>query len=263
MPGWTLASIPYFVYVAALASVSRDLPRGNRALAAGAASLGLLLALAAGFTPVFWIRSIVLPPLVLLIAYHATGFLWRGPMFGIERRLAAADTALSIPVIAKRTPAWLAEFLEFSYAGVYPLIPIALALHMAFAARPDADAFWTVVLVTDYVCFGMLPLIQTRPPRALEQSPPWPARLRHLNLRILNTASIRMNTLPSGHAAEALAAALLVVSAPPVVVLVMFTVAAAISAGAVLGRYHYSVDVVTGWLTALCVWGAVMTGNQG
>ena len=60
--------------------------------------------------------------------------------------------------------------LEFAYGGVYPLIPIALLLHLAYAPAPDADLFWTVVLVTDYVCFAMLPFIQTRPPRALESA---------------------------------------------------------------------------------------------
>ena len=63
-----------------------------------------------------------------------------------------------------------------------------------------------------------------------------------------------MNTVPSGHAAEALAAALLVLAAPPMVVGAMFVAAAAVSAGAVLGRYHYSIDIVAGWGTALGVW---------
>jgi hypothetical protein len=35
----------------------------------------------------------------------------------------------------------------------------------------------------------------------------------------------------------------------------MFAAAAAISAGAVLGRYHYAADAVAGWLVALLVWG--------
>ena len=176
------------------------------------------------------------------------------PLFGIEATLAAADTALGIPALVRRTPRLLAEFLEFAYAGVYPLIPIALALHLMYSPSPDADRFWTVVLVTDYVCFAMLPFIQTRPPRALETSDPWSTSLRSLNLRILDHASIRMNTVPSGHAAEALAAALLVLAAPPAVVATMFVAAAAVSAGAVLGRYHYSIDIMAGWVTALGVW---------
>jgi len=45
-----------------------------------------------------------------------------------------------------------------------------------------------------------------------------------------------------------------VLSAPAPVVVVMFVAAAAVSAGAVFGRYHYAVDIVTGWATALGVW---------
>jgi hypothetical protein len=34
----------------------------------------------------------------------------------------------------------------------------------------------------------------------------------------------------------------------------MAIVALAISAGAVLGRYHYALDAVVGWLVAVAVW---------
>ncbi len=253
MAGWSTASVPYFIFIACAAMLSRDLPATSRALAAGSAVVGLALALAAALTDVFWLRSLILPPIVLLIAYRASGFLWRGPMFGMEAKLVAADHALGIPALVRRTPRIVSEFLEFAYVGVYPLIPIALALHLRYSPAPDADLFWTVVLVTDYVCFAMLPFIQTRPPRALETAHPWSARLRGLNLKILHHASIRMNTVPSGHAAEALAAALLVLAAPAPIVAAMFFAAAAISVGAVLGRYHYALDILAGWATALVV----------
>jgi hypothetical protein len=254
MPVWSAASIPFFLYVLVLAAVMPGLPAGARSRAAASAAAGLLLALTAGLTTAFWLRGLVLPPLVLLIAYRASGFLWRGPMFGIESALVEADRALRVPFIARRMPRLIAEFLELAYGGVYPLIPIALALHLVFSDNPDADHFWTVVLVTDYVCFGMLPLIQTRPPRHLEPNAPWHARLRVLNLNILNNASIGMNTVPSGHAAEAVAAALLVLDTPPAVVAWMFFNALAISAGAVFGRYHYAIDALAGWVVAVGVW---------
>jgi len=34
----------------------------------------------------------------------------------------------------------------------------------------------------------------------------------------------------------------------------MFVSALAISAGAVLGRYHYALDALAGWLVAVVVW---------
>lgn len=256
MPVWSTASVPYFLYILALSVFMPGLPPSGRTKASASAVAGMLLALTAGLTDMFWLRGLVLPPLVLLIAYRASGFLWRGPMFDIELALAGADRALRVSSIARRLPRPIAEFLELAYGGVYPLIPIALALHLVFSANPDADHFWTVVLVTDYVCFGMLPLIQTRPPRTLEPAP-WRARLRVLNLNILNNASIGMNTVPSGHAAEALAAALLVLDTPPAVVAWMFFNAAAISAGAVFGRYHYAIDAIAGWAVAFGVWAIV------
>ena len=254
MPLWSLASVPYFGYILLLAWGTPGLPSVSRRRAAASAAAGLALALAAGLTQTFWLRGLVLPPLVLLIAYRASGFLWRGPMFGIESALAGADRALGVPGISRRAPRFVAEFLELAYGGVYPLIPIALVLHLVFSKNPDADHFWTIVLITDYICFGMLPLIQTRPPRNLEPGAPWHARLRVLNLNILNNASIGMNTVPSGHAAEALAAALLVLDTPPAIVAWMFFNAAAISAGAVFGRYHYAIDAIAGWAVAVGVW---------
>src|SRR5918993_125009 len=106
---------------------------------------------------------------------------------------------------------------------------------MFFADPPEPARFWAVILITDYICFGTLPWIQTRPPRSLEQQEPWRSGLRPLNVRLMTTASIRVNTFPSGHAAEALAATLLVLQAPWPWVLWMFFNAAAISAAAVFG----------------------------
>jgi membrane-associated phospholipid phosphatase len=79
-------------------------------------------------------------------------------------------------------------------------------------------------------------------------------RSQTINLRLLGSASIHVNTCPSGHAAEALVAALLVSSASaPVFAAVLFA-AAAVPAGAVYGRYHYALDAMSGWVVALVVW---------
>ncbi len=113
------------------------------------------------------------------------------------------------------------------------------------------------MLITDFVCFGVLPWVQTRPPRALEAGDPWRSSFRAFNLRLLGATSIQVNTFPSGHAAEALAAALLVLGAPPGIVVVMFAAALAVSAGAVLGRYHYLADALAGWAVAVGVFWAL------
>ena len=87
MPIWSLASLPYFGYILLLAWGTAELPAGARRRAIGSAVLGLVLAVTAGLTTAFWLRGLLLPPLVLLIAYRASGFLWRGPMFGVETAL--------------------------------------------------------------------------------------------------------------------------------------------------------------------------------
>jgi membrane-associated phospholipid phosphatase len=199
----------------------------------------------------------ILPPVLLLLGYWTSGLLFVAPMPRAERILEGADRTLRIPALAARMPRPVAELMELAYAAVYPLIPIALLLHLFYTPGADADRFWSVVLMTDFVCFAMLPWIQTRPPRAVEAAEPWRSSVRALNLRILGTASIEVNTFPSGHAAEAMAVTLLVLGAPWFVVSPMAVVALAISAGAVLGRYHYALDALAGWAVALCVWLAV------
>lgn len=254
MPLWLAASAAYFVYVAVLATLMRGVAPRARLRALGFVALGALGIAAVFATTSAVARTWLLPPTLLLLAYWATGPLFVAPMHGVERALQSVDDRLGIRRRAARAPLWLATFLELAYAGVYPLILIALALHMWFADRPDPDRFWAVVLVTDYVCFGTLPWLQTRPPRAIESAEPWRSALRRLNVRLMSTASIRVNTFPSGHAAEALAATLLVLHAPWPWVLWMFFNVAAISAGAVFGRYHYAADAVAGWIVALVVW---------
>jgi membrane-associated phospholipid phosphatase len=187
----------------------------------------------------------------LLIGYWASGLLFVAPSPRQETALRWLDDRLAILEVARRTPRWLAEACESAYAGVYLLIPLALLLHLMYSASPDPDTFWSVVLITDFVCFGVLPWVQTRPPRALESGEPWSSSIRRFNLRLLGATSIQVNTFPSGHAAEALIAALLALDAPAVVVGLMFVAASAVSAGAVLGRYHYLADALTGWIVAV------------
>ncbi len=255
MTAWPLASGLFFGYAAVLAVALPRLPvhRRRAALAWSAAGLGLsILAARLPFTPL--LHDWLLAPALLLTAYWTSGRLFSAAMSGIERFLLGFDGTLRIRAIAARLPRAVAEFLEVAYVGVYPLVGMALVMQLTLTDAPDPQRFWTVVLVTDYVCFAALPWIQTRPPRALEVADPWRAQTRRLNLRLLGAASIHVNTFPSGHTAEALAAALLVLHAPLPWVAWMFFNAAAVSAGAVFGRYHYALDAITGWIVALVVW---------
>ena len=226
-------------------------------LAVAGSITGVVIVLASRSTPHWILNDWIVPPSLLLIAYWTSGLLYRAPMPRAERALCRIDQILRIRAISAAMPRLVAELLEIAYLAVYPIVPVALILHMTASETPDASRFWTVILVTDYICFGVLPWVQTRPPRALETEPPWPARFRRLNLRLLGKTSIQVNTFPSGHAAEAVAAFLLVLDAPVLLAGWMFVNAMAISAGATFGRYHFATDILAGWAVALIVWLAV------
>lgn len=258
--GWELASVVAFVYTAVVAAFIRTgLPPAARLRAVGGSAAGLLLTIASATAPFHpLLHGWLLPPALLLLGYWTSGLLFVAPMTQIEKMFALIDRLVHVRMFGSLAPASVAEFLEFSYAAVFALIPIALALHLKFSEAPDTDRFWTVILVTDFICFAALPWIQTRPPRALESGEPWSSSFRTFNLRWLRSASIQVNTFPSGHAAEALAAALLVSNLRLGVFVWMLFNAAAVSAGAVFGRYHYAVDAFAGWAVALAVWLMVM-----
>jgi PAP2 superfamily len=251
---WQTGTALFFGYVAVVAVLPRGLSRRRRGQALAGAALGSGLLIVSVLLPRDgFANRWLLPPALLLLGYWTSGLLFVAPMPRAERVLSELDRALGIQTIAGRCPRPLVELLEFAYAGVYPLVPVAAFI--AFRSGVTADRFWTTILITDYICFAMLPWIQTRPPRALGFPVPWRSVWRPVNERLLDAGSVQVNTFPSGHAAEGLALALLVLDAPAPLVIWMFFNAAAISAGAVLGRYHYAADAFAGWIVALLVWG--------
>jgi membrane-associated phospholipid phosphatase len=248
---WQLASGAFFLYVALVALLRRPRRQSVKAVAGAAAGLLVVLASLAIDTPI--LAGWIWPPALLLIAYWSSGPLFVAPRSGHEAALRWLDDQLRVRDLATRTPRAIAEVLEAAYVGVYPLVLLALLLYLQFSPSPDSDRFWSVVLVTDFLCFAVLPWVQTRPPRALECGEPWQSSVRQFNLRLLGATSIQVNTFPSGHAAEGLAAFLLALAAPPGLVVAMLLAAVAVSAGAVLGRYHYLADALAGWVVAVGV----------
>ena len=254
MTTWQSGSALFFGYLAVVALFPRGLDRRRRRMTLAGVALGAaILVVSRALLPDSFANQWVLPPALLLLGYWTSGLLFVAPMPSVERVLADIDRRLAIQSIAARCPRALAELFEFAYSGVYPLVPIALFI--ALRSGVSADRFWTTVLITDFLCFAMLPWIQTRPPRSLGFAVPWRSAWRPVNEQLLASGSIQANTFPSDHAAEGLALALLAVDAPAPLVAWMFFNAAAISAGAVLGRYHYAADAFAGWLVALVVWG--------
>lgn len=251
---WEGAALAFFVFLAGAAAVPGRSNVSRLKLLTGAAAGLLFIAITATAPDWPLLHEWVGPPVALLLGYWTSGHLFVQPKPTQESVLHGFDRRLRIPERARRLPRFLALALEMAYVGVYPTIPVALAFHLLFAPEPDPERFWAVILITDYICFGFLAWVQTRPPRALEDCEPWQSGVRRFNLRLLGAASIQVNTFPSGHAAEALAAALLLIGAPWPIVAGMFLNALAISAGTVFGRYHYAADALAGWVVAVAVW---------
>jgi membrane-associated phospholipid phosphatase len=251
---WQTATAIFFAYTAFVAVLMPRLAWRRKLQSVAGAAVGMLVIYAAVRVQHPLLNDWVIPPLALLLAYWTSGLLFVGPMHRAESLLLEIDQRLQLRRICRSTPRPLAEFLEISYAAVYLVIPIALVIHLAGVSQANGALFWAVILITDYICFGTLPWIQTRPPRVLEAGEPWRAAFRTFNLRLLGRTSIHVNTFPSGHAAEGLTAALMVIGAPAPIVALMFLAAVSISAGAVLGRYHYATDIGAGWVVAIAVY---------
>ena len=67
-------------------------------------------------------------------------------------------------------PRIVRELFERAYVLVYPVIPAAVAT-LAIGGHLDAmPRFWAIVLLAEFISYGMMPWLQTRPPRAIESA---------------------------------------------------------------------------------------------
>ena len=156
-----------------------------------------------------------------------------------------------------RGPRVVLELLEAAYLGVYLVLPAGFAVARALDPSLDADRFWPGVVVATLASYGMLPWIQTRPPRAIADHMAIDGRdlaIRRVNLAVLDRGSIHVNTFPSGHAAGATAIAIAVAAVSPVAGAVFAILAAGIVLGSIAGRYHYALDSLAGILVAVLTW---------
>jgi membrane-associated phospholipid phosphatase len=201
--------------------------------------------------------AVLLPSLVLLAGYRLSGLLFVRPDVRLERWLRSVDdrvlTQSGVLPWFQRSPRVVQEYFELSYLLVYLAVPAGATTLVGSGHADSVNRFWVVVLLAEFACYAMLPWLQTRPPRAIEAETPSRVLARRLNLRIVGRASVQANTIPSGHAAGALATALAVASIMPVAGTVFLLLAASIAAATVLGRYHYVVDTVLGVLVAAVV----------
>lgn len=263
---WWPVALVYVSYLA-LTSMARRFARARRPALAAAAIAWVATAVVlwrGAVEPWSPAAQVVLPSLILLLGYWLSGLFFIQPDHRVERWLQGLDDRLLIrPGVLgwfQRAPGLVGEYLELSYVLVYVLLP-AGAVTLLVAGRGDeVTRFWAAVLAAEFACYGMLPWIPTRPPRSLETPPAEPARtsrVRRLNMGIATRASIQVNTLPSGHAAGAVATALCVATSVPQAGALFAAVAVSIVVATVIGRYHYLIDSVLGVLVGWMAWALV------
>ena len=203
------------------------------------------------------------PAPIVLIAYWQAGGFFVEPWEAFQERLRRMDSVVGRALGVFKglsSSRWFRVYLEAAYLLAYPLVPFALVVLYLGGRAGQADLFWAVVLPPSYVCYAMLPFIQTLPPRLLHTNGvdfvQGTERGVHrlLNLWILRYLGIGANTFPSGHVAATMAASLVVYQFLPTVGMVFLWVALSIAVSVVVRRYHYFVDAVLGGALALGGW---------
>jgi len=202
-----------------------------------------------------------MPVAQILFTYWLSGAFVGPPMPRAEAWLARWDRRLfegwRLGTFVARAPRGLLELFELAYLSIYIVIPFGFAIVWFGASTLDAHRYWTVVVAVEVTCYATLPWICTRPPRALGLHDVIDRRrvtVRRFNLLILGRGSIQANTVPSGHAAGAVATALMVGEYLPWPGLALAVLALGIVAGSVIGRYHFAADSILGVAVAIVVW---------
>ena len=257
---WHYVAAGYLIYLAVVSFARPEFASRRSAVLRGALVVAVFLAVDLAWSPGRAWSLVILPSLVLLASYRLSGLLFVRVDTRCESWLCASDEwLLTRPGIRRafaRAPLFVAEYFELSYMLVYAALPAGAVLLVVTGHHTTAAQYWTVVLLAESLCYGMLPWVQTRPPMLLETTP---HRVRHgaarrLNQFIAARGSIHANTIPSGHAAGALASALVIWSVLPGAGLAFLWLAVSIATASVLGRYHYAIDSVLGFAVALAVW---------
>ena len=258
---WYWIALAYAAYLTLVSFVRPEFTRARLPSLVGVLALGVL-SLAPALDPRGAVGGVILPSLILLAGYKVSGLFFVRVDFPIEEGLLALDQRIlgrsGILDRFRRAPRWLSEGLELTYLLVYPALP-AGAVILAVGGQPrDVDQYWSMVLLAGFLAYGALPWIQTRPPMLLETQPATrQGPIRRLNQFLAAHASIRANTIPSGHAAAAFAAAFAIGAVLPVAGAVFLVLAASLTIASVLGRYHYTLDSALGVFVAVVIWASI------
>lgn len=200
-----------------------------------------------------------LPAALMPIMYWQAGLFSTRVNKNFQTRLQRLDHKLLggwLPSLAmKPSYRWFAASLELAYLSCYALVPMGLGVLYLAQMRRHSTEYWSVVLLATYPCYAFTAFVQTLPPRSLERdSVSMAGNIRTFNLWIVDRVSIHLNTFPSAHVTATLGGSLVLLHFVPTVGLGFLLVSIGIALGAVLGRYHYTLDVISGASLALVVY---------
>lgn len=207
----------------------------------------------------------LLPIALMLVPYWQTGQFFTGPNKKIQGWLVKSDRRLA-KLLHREGLAfggYTRLSMEWAYSLCYPLPLAGLAvLYLTGMRRYAASTYWPIVLLPTYLCYALTPLVPALPPRDIaEKASAAGARTksRVFNLWILKYGSIHAISFPSAHVACALAIACVLLHYVPVAGVVFLAIAIWIGVAAIVGGYHYAIDVWLGAAMALIIvaaWGA-------
>ena len=200
-----------------------------------------------------------LPVPLVALAYWQSGCFFQKPNPRLQSLFENSERKilelLRIDVARLARSRW-GGLLEFAYVFCYPVVPLGLGVLYLSGLANAADKYWTVVLLSAYPCYVLLPFIPLLPPRLVEATDASMTRAAHLrsfNLWLVRRITHEANTFPSGHVAASAAIALVLLRFTPAAGIVFALIAAGIAAGCIVGRYHYIIDVAAAVVLAVAV----------
>lgn len=253
-----------FATILGLAAWIRPLPTGRRWVATLLAVFVIIAVAAARFSIQFLSPVQVsilrdwLPVVLMLVPYWQTGQFFTGPNKKVQAGLAEIDRRLltSMPHIGRMVGRYPRLFLELAYMLCYPLVPLGLAVLYVAGMQQYVSVYWFIVLVPTYFCYAITPFVPALPPRSITGEPGLVEsrdKARVMNLWLLKYGSIQAISFPSAHVASALAVSFVLLRFVPIAGVIFLMVSFGIAVAAVVGGYHYAIDVLLGAAMTLVV----------
>lgn len=258
----SLVAFSFFI----IASWLRPLTTERRIAIAAIGGAGIVLIMAAQFADQYLSPFSVsvardwLPAGLMPMVYWQAGCFSGRVNKGFQKRLQMLDQKLLagwMPnVAAKPSYRWIAVSLELAYLSCYALVPLGLGVLYWADLQHLASEYWSVALLATYPCYAFTAFVPTEPPRTVETKSAGTAagKIRRFNLWIVRWFTIKLNTFPSGHVTATLGGSLVLLHFLPTIGLAFVLVSIGIALGAVLGRYHYSADVLLGAALTVAVY---------